>query len=81
MKMESVAVLRWVDSTTIAKGEDAVVAELEPALVDAVHGNGLTPTGPMRVRQVDPTEYPQTLTAKPDLDPGARLHLAEVDIA
>lgn len=81
MKMESVAVLRWVDSATIAKGEDAVVAELEPALEDAVRGSGLTPTGPMRVRQVDPTEYPQALTAKPDLDPGALLHLAEVDIA
>lgn len=80
MNMESVAVLRWISSGTVARGEDAVVAELEPALIDAVRGNGLTPRGDMRVRQVDPSEYPQTLAAKPDDDPGAMLHLAEVDV-
>jgi hypothetical protein len=80
MNMESVAVLRWISSETVARGEEAVVAELEPALIDAVRGNGLTPSGDMSVRQVDPSEYPQTIAAKPADDPGALLHLAEVDI-
>lgn len=80
MKMESVAVLRWVASETLAAGEDAVVDLLEAALSDAVNSSGLIPTGQMVVRQANPEQYPQTLAARPQDDPGALLHLAEVDV-
>lgn len=80
IRMESVAVLRWVPSTVLAQGEDAVVALLEEALSEAVHANGLTPTGSLHVREVAPDEYPQAHAGRPDDDPGAVLHLAEVDV-
>ncbi len=80
MRMESVAVLRWVPSDVLAEGEDAVVELLEEALQDAIQANGLTPAGPLQVRQVDPAEYPQVLAGKPTDDPDAMLHLAEVDV-
>jgi hypothetical protein len=79
VQMESIAVLRWIDAATLEAGEDAVVAVLEDALHAAVEANGLTASGTMRVRPVRPGEYPQAEAAQPDDDPGAVLHLAEVD--
>lgn len=79
--MDSVAVLRWIDSGTLAAGEDAVAAVLEEALRAAVESNGLTPRGAMRIRPTRPGEYPQAEVGRPADDPGAVLHLAEVDTA
>ena len=81
MQMDSVAVLRWIDSATLAEGEDAVVAVLEAALREAVSANGLIASGPMVVRPSSVEEYPQTEAGRPADDPGALLHLAEVDVA
>lgn len=78
--MESVAVLRWVPSATLLEGEDAVATLLETALAEAVAGNGLTARGSFTIRQVAAGEYPQADAARPDDDPGALLHLAEVDV-
>jgi hypothetical protein len=79
MQMESIAVLRWIDAATLEAGEDAVVAVLEEALEAAITANGLTASGTMRVRPTRPGEYPQAEAARPDDQPGAILHLAEVD--
>jgi len=75
-----VAVLRWIDTATLAEGEDAVVAVLEEALREAVASQGVETHGPMRVRATTVDEYPHAASGRPEHDPGAVLHLAEVDL-
>jgi hypothetical protein len=80
VRTESIAVLRWIPSTTLAAGEDAVADLLETALAEALHGSGLVASGPFRIRAVQPGEYPEADAGRPDDDPGALLHLAEVAV-
>ena len=78
-QLESLAVRRGIDPATLEAGEDAVVAVLEEALQAAVAANGLTASGTMRVRPTRPGEDPPAEAARPGDQPGAVLHLAEVD--
>lgn len=80
MRTESIAVLRWVPSEVLAEGEDAVVALLEEALASAATGAGITPAGMVEIRPADPDRYPHVKAARPDDDPGAVLHLAELHL-
>ena len=78
MKTESIAVLKWVPSTLLADGEEAVVAALEESLRDAAAAAGLTATGTLKVRQIGIDEYPHMMSVRPSDDPGALLHMAEL---
>jgi hypothetical protein len=80
MRTESMAVMRWIGSELLAQGEEAVRAHLEDALADAVGSNGYAPQGEIRIRTVGDDEYPQVTAARPVDDPGAVLHLAEVEV-
>jgi hypothetical protein len=80
MRVESIAVLRWIDGPTLARGEEAVVAELEDALRAAVASQGVETQGPMRIRSTTVDEYPHAASGRPEHDPDAVLHLAEVDL-
>jgi len=78
VKTESIAVLKWVPSTLLADGEEAVVAALEESLRDAAAAAGLTATGTLKVRQIGIDEYPHMMSVRPSDDPGALLHMAEL---
>ena len=78
MRTESIAVLKWVPSTVLAQGEDAVIALLETSLREAAAGAGIPPQGTLRVRPVGVNEYPHAMASQPTDDPGALLHMAEL---
>ena len=80
MKTESMAVLRWIPSELVAKGEEQIREHLEDALADAVGSNGYAPQGEIRIRRVAAEEYPQVTAAKPEGDDDAVLYLAEVEV-
>ncbi len=80
MNIESVGLLRWVPSHIVQQGDAAVSSLLETALAETVRAQGVVPSGSMRVKKVQPSSYPHAAAGKPDNDPGAQLHLVDIDV-